>query len=57
MCQVQKKHPDQLRSLSKKEISYIHSEFINLARNRSDFKKASSQNKYKVRGKFDNQIR
>jgi hypothetical protein len=54
---VQKPKPEQMEYLSRKEIMTLHQTFILLARNRSDFLKMRSQNKYRIRGKFDDNIR
>ncbi|CAI2359693.1 unnamed protein product [Moneuplotes crassus] len=43
--------------LSKKEIKRIHHKFLNLARNRSDFNKFQSRDKYKRRESHDDHLR
>ena len=57
MWDILKNSYDKIGCLSKKEIHHLHQEFIDLARNRSDFNKLRSKNKYKIREKFDDQLR
>lgn len=57
---IQQKHSNKssiTEYLSKGEIMNIHQLFIQFARNRSAFHKLKSQNKYKVREEFDDNIR
>ena len=57
MWDVGKNVSNSFEYLTKKQISRIQKKYINFARNRSDFSKLRSQNKYQVRGEFDDQVR
>jgi hypothetical protein len=43
--------------LAKNDITQFYQYFIQLARNRSNFKKQKSADKYRIRGSFDNNLR
>ncbi|CAI2360278.1 unnamed protein product [Moneuplotes crassus] len=57
ICDIPEAPIKRLSSLSNKEVTRIHNRFLPFARNRSDFNKLRSQNKYKRRESYDDNIR